>query len=188
MSVLLDAGIAIIVIIIVAIFFIIYNGLVVLSNNIKKAWANIDVLLQQRHDELGKLIDTVSGYMKYEQGLQTQVTQLRTAWMQTPADVQSKIDNSNQISQALKSIFATAENYPNLKADEGFMQLQQRISGIETSIADRREFYNDTVNTYNIRIKQVPYNMVAGMVHYQQQPLYNPPEEEKQDVKIDFNQ
>ena len=177
-----------VVLILIGTFVSIYNVLVTLSNNVKKAWADIDVLLEKRHDMLGKLMDTVSGYAKYERSVLTQVTKARTAWMGAQkGTVQNKIDASNQISTALKSIFAVAENYPDLKADNNFMQLQQAITGIESQIADSREYYNDAVNSFNIRIQQIPYNIFAGMLHYTPQPLFKASEEEKQDVKIQFD-
>jgi LemA protein len=177
----------IIVAIVVVIFVIMYNALVTLKNNVSKAWANIDVLLEQRHDELGKLVDTVAGYKKYEQTILTQLTSLRTAWMNAPKDdVQARIDASNQITQALKTIFATTENYPDLKANTSFMQLQDRISQLETEIAGRREFYNDSVNQYNIKINVIPYNIFSGMLGYKPMPLFQVPEEAKEDVKINL--
>jgi len=181
-------SVGIILVIIIGLIIVIYNTLVTLNNNVKKAWSNIDVLLQKRHDMLTKLIDSVSGYMKYEKGVMTQITQLRSAWESIPQDdVQSKINTSNQISAALKSIFAVAENYPDLKADNNFMQLQQSITDIETQIADRREFYNQAVNDLNIKTQQFPYNIFAGLMHFKSMPLFQATEEEKQDVKISFN-
>ena len=185
---LLYAVIGIIIFVIAVTFVIIYNTLVSLKKNADKAWANIDVLLQKRHDTLTKLIDTVSSYMKYEKGLMTQITQLRSQWMNIPQnDVQSKINTSNQISSTLKSIFAIAENYPDLKANNSFMQLQQSIMELESQIADSREFYNDSVTQFNIRINQIPYNMFAGMLGYAALPLFQAPPEEKADVKIDLS-
>ncbi len=185
----LEIGVGVIGLIIVGTIFVIYNSLVVLRNNISKAWSDIDVLLQQRHDELGKLIDTVSGYMKYEKGVLTSVTQLRSAWISTPQqNVSQKMEMSNKISAALKSIFAVAENYPDLKANASFQQLQDRISGIETQIADRREFYNDSVNQFNIKIQQIPYNTIAGALGYTKQLLFEAPPEAKADVKVKFDQ
>ncbi|MGC8586755.1 MAG: LemA family protein [Candidatus Micrarchaeia archaeon] len=188
MGLLLDGTIGIILLVVVIAFVIIYNTLVSLKRNADKAWANIDVLLQKRHDALTKLIDTVSSYMKYEKGLMTQITQLRSQWMNIPQnDVQSKINTSNQISAALKSIFAVAENYPDLKANNSFMQLQQSIMELESQIADAREFYNDSVTQFNIRMNQIPYNIFAGMLGYKVLPLFQVPPEEKADVKIDLN-
>ncbi len=183
----LTVAIGAVVVILVFMFAIIYNALVVLRNNINKAWGDIDVLLEKRHDMLGKLLDVVKGYMTYEQNLLTQVTALRTQWMgMQKNDVQGKIDNSNQMSQALKSIFATAENYPDLKANASFMQLQGAITDIENQLADRREFYNDAVNSFNIRVQQVPYNVFASVLGYKTMPMYPVAEEEKQDVKMSF--
>ena len=130
-------------------FIIIYNGLVNVRNNIDKAWANIDVLLKQRHDELVKLLETCRGYMKYEQELLAKLVQLRSmsAGSSSVGDI-SKAEGL--ISSGLKSLFAVAENYPDLKANQVFLQLQKRISSLESEIADRREFYNDSVNVCTI--------------------------------------
>lgn len=186
--ILLEIGLALVVIILLGLFVVIYNTLVMLKNNINKAWANIDVLLQQRHDEIGKLVDTVKGYKNYEQSVLTQVTALRTQWASIPPnDVQGKMAASNGISAALKTMFATVENYPDLKADASFLDLQHQITVLETEIADRREFYNDTVNQFNIKIAVIPYNFFAGMFHYTTQPLFQVPGEDRQDVKIDVS-
>jgi LemA protein len=167
-------------------FIAVYNGLVRLKNNIKKAFANIDVLLKQRTDELTKLIETVRGYAKFEKKVLTDVVKARTAFMDAKT-LPERVKASDQISGALKTLFAVAENYPQLKANENFKQLQDRISGIENEIADRREFYNDSVNTYNIRIQQIPDRFIAGMLGYQAEPLFKAEEAEKKDVKVDFS-
>jgi len=100
--------------------------------------------------------------------------------------VKQKSKASNQISDALRSIFALAENYPELKANQNFMQLQNRISHLEETLADRREFYNDSVNNYNIRIQQIPDVFVAGMLNYQQEEMFEVAEEERRDVKVNI--
>ncbi|MCL4372065.1 LemA family protein [Candidatus Marsarchaeota archaeon] len=188
MSLLLYAIVGLAVIIIAGLVIVIYNSLVALRNNAKKAWADIDVLLEKRHDALGKLIDAVSGYMKYEKGLMTQLTQLRSQWMDLPqGDVQAKMNASNQVSSALKSVFAVAENYPDLKANNSFIQLQQSILTLESQIADRREFYNQSVTDLNIRIQQFPYNLLAGAMGFSAMTLFQVPEEAKADVKINFD-
>ena len=132
-------------------FITIYNSLVRLRNDIDKSWANIDVLLKQRHDELPKLIETCKGYMQYEQKTFQLITEARTAFLKA-GSVAEKAQADNLVTGALKSLFAVAENYPELKANNNFMQLQKRISELEERIADRREYFNDDVNTYNIRI------------------------------------
>ena len=168
----------------ISIYFItIYNSLVRLRNDIDKAWANIDVLLKQRHDELPKLIETCKGYMQYEQKTFQLVTEARTAFMRATS-VGEKAQADNLISGALKSLFAVAENYPELKANNNFMQLQGRISELEEKIADRREFFNDDVNTYNIRIQQLPDVFIANMMKLQRKDLFKVAEEDRRDVEI----
>lgn len=163
----------------------IYNSLVDLKNNVDKAWANIDVLLKERHDELPKLIDTCKGYMQYEQRTFEMITQARTAY-QSASSVQEKAQAEQTLTGALKTLFAVAENYPELKANNDFMQLQQRITEIEERIADRREFFNDSVNTYNIRIQQAPEAMIAGMMHLEPHDLFKAAEADRQDVQVNF--
>ncbi len=175
-------------VVIILVMIAVWNALVTLNNNAKKGWADIDVLLQKRHDALTKLIDTVSAYMKYEKGVMTQITQLRSQWESIPqGDVQSKINTANQVSAALKNLLAVAENYPDLKADNSFVQLQQTITDLESQIADRREYYNQAATDLNIKIHQFPYNMFAGMMHFKPLPLYQAPEAETSDIKMNFN-
>jgi LemA protein len=164
-------------------FITIYNSLVRLRNDIDKAWANIDVLLKQRHDELPKLIETCKGYMQYEQKTFQLVTEARTAFMRATS-VSEKAQADNLISGALKSLFAVAEDYPELKANNNFMQLQGRISELEEKIADRREFFNDDVNTYNIRIQQLPDVFVAHLLNLQRRDLFKVSEEDRRDVEM----
>ena len=164
-------------------FITIYNSLVRLRNDLDKAWANIDVLLKQRHDELPKLIETCKGYMQYEQQTFQLITEARTAFMRANT-VAEKAQADNFLAAALKSLFALAENYPELKADNNFMQLQNRISELEEKIADRREFFNDDVNTYNIRIQQLPDVFIAQMLSLQHKDLFKVAEEDRRDVEV----
>jgi LemA protein len=167
-------------------FVIVYNGLVRLKNNIKKSWANIDVLLKQRTDELTKLIDTVKGYMKFEKNVLTDITKARTAIMRAET-IPQKARADGMLSAALKTLFAVAENYPKLEANTSFIQLQGRISGIENELADRREFYNDSVNEYNIRIQSFPDMIVAGIIGYNQpEIMFKAEEADRKDVKVNF--
>jgi LemA protein len=163
----------------------IYNQLIRIRHNVDKAWANIDVLLKQRHDELPKLVDTCKGYMQHERGLLEAVTKARTDFM-SATGIAGKTMAENQLAGALKSVFAVAENYPELKANQNFMQLQSRISGLENDIADRREFFNESTNIYNIRIQQFPQVLIAGPMGYAQRPLLEIPKAETQDVDIKF--
>jgi LemA protein len=170
----------------VALWFIgVYNGLVTLRNNIDRAWANIDVLLKQRHDELPKLIDTCKGYMKHEAGTFEKITELRSRVMNATG-VAEKAAADNLLSGALKSLFAVAENYPELKANTNFMNIQQRISGIETDITARRDRYNEDTNTYNIRIQVIPDVFIARLLGYSARDLFKAAEGEREDVKVSF--
>ncbi|MGA2632505.1 MAG: LemA family protein, partial [Terriglobia bacterium] len=164
-------------------FITIYNSLVRLRNDIDKAWSNIDVLLKQRHDELPKLIETCKGYMQYEQKTFQLVTEARTAFLRA-GSVAEKAQADNMMTGALKTLFAVAENYPDLKANNNFMQLQGRISELEERIADRREFFNDDVNTYNIRIQQLPDVFVAKLLSLQRRDLFKVSEEDRRDVEV----
>ncbi|MCX7926920.1 MAG: LemA family protein [Candidatus Omnitrophica bacterium] len=164
----------------------IYNGLVRLSRNIEKAWANIDVILKQRRDEIPKLVKTCEGYMQYEQDTLEKITAARTFCIQAKT-VAETAQKEAQLSSLLRQLFAVAENYPSLKADQTFLQLQQRISYLENQIADRRELYNDSVNNYNIRIHQIPDMFVARLCGFSDKELFNITDTERKDVDIDFN-
>ncbi|MFC1741112.1 LemA family protein [Nanoarchaeota archaeon] len=163
----------------------VYNSLVRLKNNIKKSWGNINVLLKQRSDELPKLINSVKGYMKHEKGVLTEITNARSALLKAKS-MPEKAKADNQITGALKTLFAVAENYPKLQANENFMHLQQRISGLENELADRREFYNDSCNTFNIRIESFPDMVIANMMKLTAKEMYKVSEADKKDVKVEF--
>lgn len=171
----------------IVIFYLlsIYNSLITLKNNIDKSWSNIDVLLVQRNAELTKLIDAVKGYMKHEKTLLTDITRLRASVANANGPA-AKAAASDLLSGALGRLFAVAENYPQLRASENFHQLQGRVSELENAIADRREFYNDSVNTYNIRIQQIPDSFIAGMMHLQPKELFKPAPGTTEDVKLNF--
>ena len=173
------------VISIVLYFVSIYNILIRLRNNIKKSWANIDVLLKQRNNELPKLVDSVKGYMKYEQNVLKELTMARTSFLHAKNLSQKAAANENIVS-ALKTIFAVAENYPRLKANTTFIQLQERISMLENQIADRREFYNDSINEYNIRIQSFPDMFVANAMNLKPEQMFRVEEKDKEDVQIRF--
>ena len=157
-----------------------YNSLVQVKNDIDKAWANIDVLLKQRHDELPKLIETCKGYMQYEQKTFQLVVEARNAY-QSATTVPGKAQADNMVTGALKTLFAVAENKPELKANSSFLQLQGRITELEEKIADRREFYNDSANTYNIRIQQLPDAFIARMLNFQRHELFQATEEDRRE-------
>lgn len=163
-----------------------YNGLVNLKHNVSKSLANIDVLLKQRHDELPKLIETCKQYMSYEQDTLSRVIEARqlVASAQDKGDIKSLGAAETQMRSGLGQLFALAENYPELKADEAFGKLQQRISGLESAIADRREVYNEAVNNNNVRIEQFPDVIVARLFNFKDFDLLSFRQEELADVDV----
>jgi LemA protein len=163
----------------------IYNGLVALKNNIGRSWANIDVLLKQRHDELPKLVSTCEGYMQHERAVFDKLSEARGA-LAAARNIPERAEAEGMLSKALGNFFAVAESYPDLKANTGLLQLQSRISELENQIADRREFYNDTVTTFNIRIQQMPDTIVAGWLALKPAELFKVDESDRQDVEIKF--
>ena len=164
-------------------FAIVFHSLVLLRNNIDKAWANVDVLLKQRHDELPKLIAPCKGYRQYEQQTLLAVTDARSAYARA-GSLPEKAQAENQLTGALRSLFAVAEKYPELKANENFLALEQRITALEEEIADRREFFNDSVNTYNIRIRQLPDVFVAMLLFMRPKEMFQATEEDRRDVEV----
>ena len=167
-------------------FFTVYNGLVQVRENIKKSWANIDVLLMQRSDEIPKLIKTVKAFATHEKEMFDSVMAAREKYLGA-SSVGEKADADNMLSGALKSDFALSEAYPELRSNENFIQFQNRISGLENEIADRREFYNESVNNYNIRIQSLPDVWIAGPMGLQQEEMFEVPVEKKEDVDIDLD-
>ncbi len=164
---------------------ILYNELVRLRNDNDRAWANIDVLLKQRHDEIPNLVETVKGYMQHEQQTLQAVTQARAASMNA-ASIGQKAQADLAMTGALRGLFAVAENYPQLKANENFLKLQARISELEERIADRREFFNDDVNTYNTRIGQIPEVFVASFLELKPRAMFQVSEEDRKLVEVRF--
>jgi LemA protein len=164
---------------------ILYNELVRLRNDNDRAWANIDVLLKQRHDEIPNLVETVKGYMQHEQQTLLAVTQARAASMNA-ASIGQKAQAEAMMTGALRGLFAVAENYPQLKANGNFLKLQTRISELEDRIADRREFFNDDVNTYNTRIGQIPEVFVASFMNLKPRSMFQVSEEDRRVVEVKF--
>ena len=163
----------------------IYNGLVRARNNLEKAFNNIDVLLQQRHDELPKLVDAAKGYLKHERDLLTDIVKQRMNYRKA-ADMGTKIETENRLADLMGRFNVLVEQYPDLKAIDSFKHLQSRVSAVEGHIADRREFFNDSINIYNIRIEQFPDLILARLLKYEKQSYLEVPEEKKEDVKLDL--
>jgi LemA protein len=164
----------------------IYNGLVNLRESVKVAWANIDVLLKQRHDELPKLVDTCKRYMQFEQETFEKVMRARSSISQAQAtgDVAAVGAAEQRLRAGMGRLFAVAENYPQLKSDETFRSLQARITSLEESIADRRELYNEQVNLNNIRVQVFPDSLVAGWCEFHSAHLLEFAAQEKTDIDV----
>lgn len=161
----------------------IYNQLVNVKKQTEQAWSNIDVLLKQRSDELPKIIDTVEQYMDYEQETLQQVIEARSKAQQAD-DPEQQAKADSELQNALGNLFALAEDYPDLKANESFQQLQDRISSIEEQISDRRELYNEAATNYNTLINQIPYVFVANQMSLSEKKLYEVDEADKQDIDV----
>jgi LemA protein len=173
-------------IIIVAIFVYFYNSIVVLGNRIDNAWSQIDVQLKKRADLVPNLVEIVKGYAKHEKSVFAAVTEARSEWMKasTPAD---KAKTGNVLAGALKSVFAVAENYPELKASENFKALQEELSGIEDKIAYSRQFYNDSILSYNNTITTIPGIWFAGIMGKTEKKVYLEVKPiEREVVKVSF--
>jgi LemA protein len=176
--------IAAIVIIAMLIVILTFNGLVSRRNRVQDAWAQIDVQLKRRYDLIPNLIETVKGYMKYERDTLTKITQLRSSIIS--GSVQEKAVANNQLSQALKSVFAVAESYPDLKASDTFKNLQMELENTEDKISFVRTSYNDYVLDYNNAIQQFPGNVFAGPFGFKKSDYFQTPQEEAKPVKVDF--
>lgn len=182
-------GWVILIIVIVLILFVvkIYNDLVGLRQRVKNAWSQIDVQLQRRFDLIPNLVETVKGYMGHESDVLTKVTELRTAWANA-GSVKEKSELDTELSGALKTIMAVSENYPDLKANQNFAQLQEELQNTENKIAFSRQFYNDTATRYNTKLQVVPSNLIASMFHFEPEQLFEAESAEaRKNVKVDFN-
>ena len=162
-----------------------YNGLVTLRQAVKNAWAQIDVQLKRRHDLIPNLVNTVKGYAAHEKGTFENIAKFRSQAMQatTPTD---KAAAENQLTGALKSLFAVAENYPQLKASEEFTQLQGSLSQTEDSIQNSRRYYNAVVRDLNTKIQSFPTNILAGMFGFQLRQFFETAEADREPVAVKF--
>ena len=179
--------IALIVIVLLVLAIIaVYNNLVRLRQKVKNSWSQIDVQLQRRFDLIPNLVETVKGYMEHEEGVLTKVAELRTSWANA-SSVGEKAKLDNELSGALKTIMAVSENYPDLKANQNFSELQQELQNTENKISFSRQFYNDSVTMYNTKLEVVPSNIVASLFHFEPEELFKVESEEaRKNVKVDF--
>lgn len=180
-------AVILIALVIISYFFVIYNALIALKQNIKKAWANIDVILKQRYDEIPQLIQICEQYASYEKSMIDKITSAREKMVHGNSK-KEQMDGAQALNLGIKGLLAVGEAYPDLKANKNFMQIQDRLSSLEESLADRREYYNDTVNQHNIRIKQIPDVFIAGFLGYQDEDLFQvgAHERERPDLKMNI--
>jgi LemA protein len=162
-----------------------YNGLVQMRNRIEAAWAQIDVQLKRRFDLIPNLVETVKGYAAHEQGTFEKVTQARNMAMNATGPAEAA-QADNVLSGALKSLFAVSEAYPDLKANQNFLNLQEELTATEDKISYARQFYNDTVYKYNTKIQSVPANMIAGPFHFTEREYFEADDDSRGPVKVSF--
>lgn len=183
----MSVGLVIIGILAVLFVFLwsLYNGLVTAKARIDEAWSGIDVQLKRRTDLIPNLVETVKGYATHERTVFENVTKARSALMEAKGPQQTAEAN-NMLTGALKSLFAVAENYPDLKANQNFLQLQEQLGDTEDKIAYSRQFYNSNVLDYNVKIKVFPNVLIAGALGFRGVEFFKANEEEKQEVKVKF--
>ncbi|WP_251548094.1 LemA family protein [Limosilactobacillus caecicola] len=180
--------ILIIVVVLILIYISIYNGLVRMRTNAQESWSQIDVQLQRRNDLIPNLVNTVKGYSKYEAKTLEKVTALRQQVAQAPADdPQAKMAAADKLTGALNSLYAVAENYPDLKASAEFSKLMEELSNTENKIAYSRQLYNSTVAAFDAKILTFPANLVAKLHHFTKLDYLQVPEKAKQNPQVDFS-
>jgi LemA protein len=177
----------VVVVVIVAVLAGMYNGLVKRRNQVDNSWSQIDVQLKRRHDLIPNLVEAVKDYMSYEQETLTNVTKARAAAIDAGKQgPQAVAEAENALTGTLKSLFAVAENYPDLKANQNVMQLQEELTSTENKIAFARQFYNDSVLTYNNKIQMFPSNLIAGMFNFTTRQFFEVPEADKAVPTVDL--
>lgn len=165
----------------------VYNSLVILKNRVKNAWSQIDVQLKRRYDLIPNLVETVKGYAAHESATLEKVIKARQQAINVNSDnVQSRAAAENALSGTLKSLFAVAENYPDLKANQNFLQLQEELTSTENRLSYARQFYNDSVLDYNNRKEMFPVNMIAAVFNFENRTFFEAGEEEKSTPKVSF--
>lgn len=177
--------IVIVVLLLGGYIFFLFNSMIRLKNQVENAWAQIDVQLKRRADLIPNLVETVKGYVKHEKGTLESVTKARTQFMNAQS-MAGKAEASNMLTDTLKSLFAVAENYPDLKANQNFLQLQEEIAGTENKIAYARQHYNDMVMVFNTKVQLFPNNMVANTLGFTQKTPFEATASEKKNVKVSF--
>jgi len=173
------------VVLIILFIWSLYNSLITMSTQIDEAWSQIDVQLKRRVDLIPNIVASVKGYAKHEKSVFENVTKARSAMMKAETP-QAMAKASDGLSSALKSLFAVAENYPQLKANENFVQLQNQLSDTEDKIAYSRQFYNSTVTDFNVKVRVFPNTILAGMLGFKEKPFFKTEGADREAVKVQF--
>jgi LemA protein len=177
--------IAVLVVLVLLFIWLGFNGLVKRRNQVDNAWSQIDVQLKRRHDLIPNLVETVKGYAAHERQTLEAVTNARANAINAQGPEQTAAAE-NQLTGALKSLFAVAEAYPDLKANQNFLQLQEELTATEDKVAYARQFYNDSVLSYNTKIQQFPTVILAGMFHFEKREFFDAAPEETEPVQVQF--
>lgn len=177
--------IGLIVVFIILFLWSLYNTLITMSTQIDEAWSQIDVQLKRRVDLIPNVVSSVKGYAKHEKSVFENVTKARSAMMKAETP-QTMAKASDGLSTALKSLFAVAENYPQLKANENFIQLQNQLTDTEDKIAYSRQFYNSTVTDFNVKVRVFPNTILAGMLGFKEKPFFKTEGAAREAVKVEF--
>jgi LemA protein len=177
--------VVVIIVVVALLFWLGFNGIVRRRNQVDNAWSQIDVQLKRRHDLIPNLVETVKGYAAHERGTFEAVTNARANAISAQGPAQ-QAEAENVLSGALKSLFAVAEAYPDLKASRNFLALQEELTATEDKIAYARQFYNDSVLSYNTRIQQFPGVLIAGMFHFDKREFFDAEPGETEPVQVNF--
>lgn len=178
--------ILLIVVVLIFLFFVsIYNSLVQLRNKVKDQFSQIDVQLKKRADLIPNLVETVKGYAKHEKGTLEDVIKARNTYL-SAGSPDEKMKSSGELTQAINKLFALAESYPDLKANENFLDLQKQLKEVEDKISYARQFYNDTVLMYNNKIEMFPSNFIASLFHFKKENFFEATEDERKNVEVEF--
>jgi len=175
----------VLVVLILLYTFTTYNKLIKLRNRVKDQWSQIDVQLKRRFDLIPNLVNTIKGYTKHESETLEKVIQARNTYL-SASTPEAKMEANNELSGTLTKLFALSESYPDLKANTNFLDLQSELQDTENKIAMARQFYNDTVLSYNNKVEMIPSNIIAGLFHFKTMEFFKVVEEERQNVKVEF--
>lgn len=179
--------ILIVIAVIIIALVVMYNSLVQARIKVDNAWSQIDVQLQRRFDLIPNFVETVKGYMTHEKETFEKIAELRTSWSNTE-NVSEKAKLDGELSNALKTIMAVSESYPDLKANQNFSELSEELRNTENKISFARQFYNDSVTIYNTKLEVFPSNVIAGMFKFKARDLFNAESDEaRKNIKVDFN-